>query len=441
MPVGLGRQQHVLAGPRPQPVAVGLRLQAIHLHRPVERQRNLVEEVALERDPVADAPELRVLRPRVVQPAAAFLRPPRILAVAAVGHELRELGVRDEPLARPKCRQRDLLGAVFVVPAVGAVGGRLAEPHRLRPDRQPLVPGRGAAPRTGGPEPPFLRRQLGAAPQFVERHLPHDHRRRFQVNPLVLDAHEDDPCRRIPADGKFQRHRLDELVHQVADGRPVATDRRHGGPVIVGLVEVVPRHLVHAHRHHRLEMGVDPRRDVSAGGQLVDVEDRRVREVEDQRMAEWLVALVIGGVVTDQVEEAVVERAGLVEVPPQFRPLRGGRIGGGRIGGEQHRAGGDQGRGQRREPVRCGVTGGAGGGRLHRRISGEQNPRPADGGPETQALAIVAPARSPSSNRRGIGAHAPSRAPTTAARWQLSPPQRALARTPAAKSSACRHAR
>ena len=363
VPMGFGGQEHVLAGCLRQPGAVGLGLQTVHLHRPVEGQRPLVEQVPLPDVAAAAEPELRMLGPGVVQPAAALLGPQRLVAVSAGRDEAAKLRVRDEPPTGAECRQVMLLDAVLVVPAVGVVIGPLAEADLAGGDREPLVrrgrPARGA----GGPQPLLLGRELGAVPQFSERHLSHDHARRLEVDPLVLDPHEDHPGRGVPGDRQFERHRLDEVVDEFPHGGPVAADGGDRRPVVMGRVEVVPRHLVHAHGHHRLEPGVEPGGDVTAGRQFVDVEHRRMGEVKDQRVAERLVADVIGSVVADQGEQPIVDLARLVEVAAQFGPLGGHGVGRGGVGREEDGAGGGQRRGKIGGPLRG--AGGASGGGLH----------------------------------------------------------------------------
>ena len=339
LPVGFGGEEDVLAGRRREPRAVGLRLEAVDLDRPVERQRRLVEEVSL---PVAvgvASPESRVLGPRVMQPAAALLRPPRLVPVATRLDEREELGVRDETPPDAERRQRDLLHAVLVVPAVGVVVIPLAQPHRPGRHRDPLVGGRLAASRARAPEPAFLVGELVCPPQVLERHHAHDDARGLQVDPLVLDAHEDHPGRIIPADRRLQRHREDEVVHDLAHRGPIVAHPLHARPVVVRRIEVVPRHLVHAHGHHRLERGVDPVVDEAARLELVDEEHRRVRVVEDERVAERFVPHVVGVVVADQREEPFVDLARRVERAADLVTLCGDRIG--HVVGrrEQHGAG------------------------------------------------------------------------------------------------------
>ncbi|MFN9961286.1 MAG: hypothetical protein ACK55I_50070, partial [bacterium] len=78
-----------------------------------------------------------------------------------------------------------------------------------------------------------------------------------------------------------------------------------------------------AHGQHRLEPGVEPRGQVATGRELGDVEHGRVAEVEDQRVPQRLMPLVVRSVVANQCEEPLVDLAGLMEIPADVRPLRG----------------------------------------------------------------------------------------------------------------------
>ena len=135
----------------------------------------------------------------------------------------------------------------------------------------------------------------------------------------------------------------------------------------MGRVEIVPRHLVHADCHHRLQLGIEPVGNEPAGDQLVDEKHRRVGEVEDERVPERLMPFVIRGIVADQRKEPIVEFAGLVVIPEYLRPLGGHRIAGCRIGGQQHRFRRHEWRGEGCEAGAVGGGNGGGRGRIHTR--------------------------------------------------------------------------
>mmetsp|Transcript_37604 Transcript_37604/g.94328 ORF Transcript_37604/g.94328 Transcript_37604/m.94328 type:complete len:289 (+) Transcript_37604:3577-4443(+) len=130
-----------------------------------------------------------------------------------------------------------------------------------------------------------------------------DDRRRLEVDPLVFDAHEHDPPERVLGDGHLQRLvGADHLHHQRSHLLPVLQDALDeqrcrlgvlvglllGRPGVVGLVEVVPGHLVDTHCTHRLQLWVDSLCDVFAEDEFVDEEARRVAEVEDEWVAQRL---------------------------------------------------------------------------------------------------------------------------------------------------------
>ena len=197
IPVSLGRQLDVLAGTGGEPRTIRLRFQAVHLDRPVERQRHLVEQVPLPkgccRFRAPPQPEPGVFGPRVVQPAAALLRPPLLTVIATILDKGEKFTVGDQLTGSPKIGQDDLFHPVFIVPAECLIVGRLAQPHCLRCDGQPVVGGHWAGAFADRPELALLGREFASLPQIVKRHQPHDHARRLQVDPLMLDTHQDDP--------------------------------------------------------------------------------------------------------------------------------------------------------------------------------------------------------------------------------------------------------
>src|SRR6185369_11237647 len=87
--------------------------------------------------------------------------------------------------------------------------------------------------------------------------LADQHRRGFEMDAFVFDAHYDHPPRMLPADRQAQRQRADQAV----DGGPyfaaIGADLLDARPVVARVAEIVPAHFVDADREHRLEAGVD----------------------------------------------------------------------------------------------------------------------------------------------------------------------------------------
>ena len=92
-------------------------------------------------------------------------------------------------------------------------------------------------------------------------HLSNDDSAGLQVDVLVLDAHEDDPVKTALHYWVHHGVGVKQPQDHLLDLVPVLKDLlqvlllllgSEGGPLIVVLKIVVPRHLVHPHRHHGL---------------------------------------------------------------------------------------------------------------------------------------------------------------------------------------------
>ncbi len=195
VPLLLGGQAHGPAGLRGLPVAEGLGLELVHLHRPVPGHGDLLHHAA--QAPVALAvghPEAGRLGPGVFAPAPALLGPPAGLTVAAGVHELAVLAVAHQVLRRREGRDVGLEVAVLVVPAVEGVVAVLAQDDACRRARRAA---RWRALAAVGADGPVL-----VLAHQVEGQLADEHRAGLQVDALVLDAHQDHPERRVPPDGQ-----------------------------------------------------------------------------------------------------------------------------------------------------------------------------------------------------------------------------------------------
>jgi len=130
------------------------------------------------------------------------------------------------------------------------------------------------------------------------------------VNAFVFDAEEEDPHAGVPVVDGVLLDVVDDAEHHLLDLLPELAGLLHAGPVVVALLEVVPVHLIHAHREHLLELLVDAVLDRAVVQQLVDVEGGRVPEVEDERVSQRLSPDVIGPVL-EQLEQFLVDCIGL----------------------------------------------------------------------------------------------------------------------------------
>ncbi len=86
----------------------------------------------------------------------------------------------------------------------------------------------------------------------------------------------------------------------------------------MGLVQIVPAHLVHPDGDHGLDAGVEAALDEACRQQLVDEEGGGVAVVEDERVAQGDRLVKPGPLVGQAVEQRVVEIEGLAEVGEQL---------------------------------------------------------------------------------------------------------------------------
>ena len=181
------------------------------------------------------------------------------------------------------------------------------------------------------------RRPLGWAGEEGDGQLADQHRRGFEVDALVVEAHEQRPKGVAHADGRVAVGEvgvgLDELADGGVDLLAIGVGLGKAGPQHLVLGHVVPAHLVHAGLEDALEVGVEGRRDQPGHPQLVDVERRRMTVVEDHRVAQVVVGRAVEGFLALQGgEEDLGERPAVVEGGQHLGPATGGQVGGGQRG-------------------------------------------------------------------------------------------------------------
>ena len=123
---------------------------------------------------------------------------------------------------------------------------------------------------------------------MVQGKLSYKDRRGLQVNARVFNAHHNHPPGTLPRDGQGQRQGLNQLTNSVAHLVAIGLHCVHRGPVVMRLVQVIPGHFIHTHGKQGLKGRVDTLVDQLGENQFVDIEDSRVTEVENQRVAQWI---------------------------------------------------------------------------------------------------------------------------------------------------------
>ncbi len=247
----------------------------------------------------------------VLAPLPAFLGPPSLRRISGILHKRQELLVADKVAA---CQIRlDVLRvrAELVVPSVEWMVLSLSEDDAASGDSDQLILRRRARLTADFPE------RMGT--DMLDRQLPNENRRSLEVDASVLDAHHNHPPRTVPSNGQLQRHRLDQIIHDGANAIAIRLHFRDGRPVVVLLIQVVPRHLIHAHGKHGFVGRVDPLLNEFRQNELVDVESRRVAEVEDERMPQGIRASVEGLVVLQNLQQRLVDVIRVMEILPDLR--------------------------------------------------------------------------------------------------------------------------
>ena len=278
LPFIFRRQANRLSADPRLPLAERLGLVIIGFHRPVPRHRHLFQHQAQTPLRAIPHPESRMLRLGKCLPAGAFFLPQRIVLIAAGLDEVQKLPVGDEIAASLESSNAGCMDTELVVPAVDGIARRPAKTHvgRRNGDQRIRRRFRGFTARRPG------RMRL----DVLERVLADQHRRGFQVDSFVLDAHQDDPPRVAPGDREGQRLAADQLLNRRSNRLAIGPDLVHTRPLVTALVEIIPTHFVDTDGKHRFETRVDALLDPAGQQQLVDEESRRMAEVEDQRMAQ-----------------------------------------------------------------------------------------------------------------------------------------------------------
>lgn len=97
--------------------------------------------------------------------------------------------------------------------------------------------------------------------------LSNDDGTRLQMDLFMFHSHDEDPMKTFRDDWSFDRMSVDQIENEFSNLLSVLSNflqelnlllGGQGGPVVVVLQQVVPRHLVHPDRERGLQTGIDP---------------------------------------------------------------------------------------------------------------------------------------------------------------------------------------
>ncbi|MPM48295.1 hypothetical protein SDC9_95019 [bioreactor metagenome] len=296
----------------------------VGFHWPVPWHRHFLEHQAQFPLAAITYPEGRVAGLGKRLPRRAFLLPQRVVGVAAGLDEGEELAVGDQVAAGLEGGHVGHVSAEFVVPSVDQRFAALAaETQAGRRDVDQRVGRRGIA--FAAWRPGWMR--LHVLPVV----LADQHRRGFEMDALVLDAHQDGPERIFPADWQAQWMGADDAIHDRPYLAAIGADFGDARPVVAGVVEIIPAHLIDPDREHRFQSWIETLGDQAGEQELIDEEGGRVAEVEDQWVTQADGFAEVGIVPHQDLEQRFVAVEGCVKIVQQFATA-GLDIGAGQLG-------------------------------------------------------------------------------------------------------------
>ena len=106
------------------------------------------------------------------------------------------------------------------------------------------------------------------------------------MDALMLDTHDDRPPGVLPVDWRGQRRFIDDRQHRLAHLGAIGQYVRHARPVVVGVVEIIPTHLIHAHSEDGFQLLVDTPIKQPCQQQFVGEKGSGVPEIKNQRVTQ-----------------------------------------------------------------------------------------------------------------------------------------------------------
>ena len=284
------------------PGAIGPGLVIVDLDRPIPGHIDDFEQgaqlEAVQAGRTIRHPEGRPLDIAKAAPFPAGLRPAGALTVTASDHEGVKFAIADQIAAGLKRLQRRLALTVFVIPTVGGPIDRLAQGHGLgghgKGSVVGKVPARLRRENRGRTCRRWMQGRPGGGPlHLLQRQFMDQHRRGFQMDALMLKAHEQRPQRLILGDRRMTSGQsgmgFDHAAHGAIDLLAVGMHRANLRPEHLVLGHVVPAHFIDAGFEQPFKVDIQRLLDQAGDAQLVDVQRRRMPVVEDHRVAQMMI--------------------------------------------------------------------------------------------------------------------------------------------------------
>lgn len=118
----------------------------------------------------------------------------------------------------------------------------------------------------------------------------------LKVNTFMLNAHKDNPHIALPCKD-FLFTFLNQIDYHLLDSVSEMFGILDRGPLVMGLIQVVPVHLINSNSEHSFVLFVDSALDQSLVNQLVDKKGRCMPKVKDKRVSQGLGLCVVRAVI------------------------------------------------------------------------------------------------------------------------------------------------
>ena len=316
VPLILGWQAHWLASLLSFPTAKSPRLVVVRFHRPVPGHGHFFGKQSkfprFLRIGITH-PESGVRGLGKLVPTRAFFIPIACIGVTTSIHKFQKLTVADQILSSLKRWHIGLVTAILIVPAVNRLIQRTSQHHAACGYINQFISRCIAGFLTWLPGRVSL--------HIVQGVLPHQHRRGFQVNMFMLNPHHHRPKRIIPADRQGKRRVANHLVNHLPSFVAVGPHLLNSGPIIAGIVQIVPTHFIHTHCEHGFQARINSLIDQPHQQKFINKKSGRVAKIKNQWVAQADRLFVISLITAQQLKKRLMAIKTRMKVLQQLAAL------------------------------------------------------------------------------------------------------------------------